>query len=176
MDWVFEYPLMPNAPNASDEEVIRSIGALLAGRRCYEVGGMEERPETSGLYGGLWTGPEFILTHRPPEDGQDSATTFLSGDIREDVFTALAAAKGKDLLVLGANVVDSVSMRACWTRSEYTSRPSFWARVSASSAPQSAPGQARDDQRHAGWAGNRPPPHGDQVRVATHSRTFILLA
>jgi dihydrofolate reductase len=44
-----------------------------------------------------WSGPEFVLTHDPP-DPPDPAVTFLSGDIGE------AAAGGKDLEILGADV------------------------------------------------------------------------
>jgi hypothetical protein len=46
-----------------------------------------------------------ILTHRPPDDGTNSAYTFVSGDVREAVATALEAARGCNLLVLRANVV-----------------------------------------------------------------------
>jgi dihydrofolate reductase len=42
-----------------------------------------------------------VLTHTPP---QDSAVTFLSGDIREAVATAIAAADGKNVTLTGANV------------------------------------------------------------------------
>jgi dihydrofolate reductase len=59
-----------------------------------------------GLFGGRWSGPLFILTHTPPADETDPSYTFLSGDIRDAVSTALASAGGRDVLVLGANVVD----------------------------------------------------------------------
>ncbi len=101
MDWVFEYP---QVPDEETEEVIRTTGAILAGRRSYEVGRKAERPETSEPFGGSWTGPQFILTHDPPDDEENPTITFLSGDIRDAVTTALEAAEGKSLLVLGANV------------------------------------------------------------------------
>src|SRR4051812_9234659 len=101
MDWVFEHA--PEGPDAAAEEAvieeeIATIGAVLAGRGSYDVGRRSERPETSGVFGGRWTGPEFVLTHDPPDD---PGFTFLSGDIREAVGTALDAAGGKNLLVLG---------------------------------------------------------------------------
>ena len=48
-------------------------------------------------------GGEFVLTHEPP-DPPDPAVTFLTGDIGEAVATALRAAGGKNLEILGADV------------------------------------------------------------------------
>ena len=45
----------------------------------------------------------FVLTHKPP-DPPDPEVTFLSGDIGEAVATALDAADGKNLEILGADV------------------------------------------------------------------------
>jgi dihydrofolate reductase len=104
MDWVFDY-VGPGLLDEMDEEIIRTTGAVLSGRGCYDVGRRGERPETSGLYGGRWHGPEFVLTHHPPDDDDRPELQFLSGDIRAAVATASAAAGGRNLLVLGANVV-----------------------------------------------------------------------
>jgi dihydrofolate reductase len=104
MDWVFEYA--HDVPAALVDEVIVTTGAILGGRRGYEVGRRAERRETSKPFGGRWSGPIFILTHTPPTDETDPAYTFVSGDVREAVASALAAAEGRNLLVLGANVVD----------------------------------------------------------------------
>lgn len=83
-------------------EIIDSIGAVLAGRRGYDRGMMrgEMKP-----YGGAWTGPQFVLTHRPADGPpQDPSITFLSSGVRDAVATGLAAAGGKDLVVMGADV------------------------------------------------------------------------
>jgi len=104
MDWVFEY-VGPEFLDDMDEDIIRTTGAVLSGRGCYDVGRRGERPETSGLYGGRWHGPEFVLTHHPPDDETRPELQFLSGDIRVAVATALRAASGRNLLVLGADVV-----------------------------------------------------------------------
>jgi dihydrofolate reductase len=45
----------------------------------------------------------FVLTHRPP-DPPDPDATYLAGDIGEAVATALGAADGKNLQILGADV------------------------------------------------------------------------
>jgi dihydrofolate reductase len=47
------------------------------------------------------TGPAYLLTHRPPANGE---TLVLSGDIGEAIATALAGAGDKDLELLGADV------------------------------------------------------------------------
>ena len=49
------------------------------------------------------SGPFFVLTHEPP-DPPDAGVTFLSGDIGAAVTTALDAAGGKNLEILGADV------------------------------------------------------------------------
>jgi dihydrofolate reductase len=103
MDWVFEHAA--EVPAALVDEVIATTGAILGGRRGYEVGRRAERPETSKPFGGRWSGPIFILTHTLPDDETDPAYRFVSGDVREAVATALAAAQGRNLLVLGANIV-----------------------------------------------------------------------
>src|SRR3954471_7155728 len=102
MDWVFEHA--DDVPAAIVDEAIATTGAILGGRRGYEVGRRAERRETSKPFGGRWSGPIFILTHDPPDDEADPAYTFVSGDVREAAERALAAADGRNVLVLGADV------------------------------------------------------------------------
>jgi dihydrofolate reductase len=101
MDWVFEYTTPAEIP-----QVFQATGAMLSGRNSYDVG---ERDAGTGkpsgeAYGGAWSGPMFVLTHRPP-DNPRPGVTFLSGDIAAAVATATQAAGDKDLIVLGADVV-----------------------------------------------------------------------
>jgi dihydrofolate reductase len=98
MDWVFQY----TDPNPVVDEVIRTTGAVLAGRRSYDVGRKAQRPELREVFGGGWSGPQFVLTHKAP--GADPGNTFLSGDITKAVSTALEAAEGKNVNVIGADV------------------------------------------------------------------------
>ena len=100
MDWIFEHD--DSIPMA--DEVMNATGAILAGRNAYDVGERSERPETSEAYGGRWEGPEFVLTHDPPLDPTNPKLIFLTGDIREAVEIALAAADGRNLEVFGADV------------------------------------------------------------------------
>lgn len=98
MDWVFEHA----GPNPVVDEIIRTTGAILAGRRSYDVGRKAQRPELQEAFGGGWSGPQFVLTHRPHDP--DPANTFLSGDIVAAVATALDAANGGNVNVIGADV------------------------------------------------------------------------
>jgi dihydrofolate reductase len=83
-------------------DIAAATGAMLIGRRTWEVGErMEEEEPGSVDY--PFSGPFFVLTHEPP-DPPDLEVTYLSGDIGEAVATALAAAGGKDLEILGADV------------------------------------------------------------------------
>lgn len=104
MDWVFDHGFVPEGTVDVIDEMIASTGAILSGRGSYDVGRRSTREETSSAFGGRWSGPEFVLTHRPPSDPVRPSLTFLSGDIRDAVATALSAAAGRNLLVLGANV------------------------------------------------------------------------
>ena len=90
MDWVFEYV----HPSADAVDVIGEIGAVLSGRRSYDVGERDAGKPSGEVYGGAWTGPQFVLTHAPPEDPRDPTMTFLSGSIESAVAVALTAAEG----------------------------------------------------------------------------------
>jgi dihydrofolate reductase len=100
MDWVFEHA----EPNPAVDQVIRTTGAILAGRRTYNVGRRDVDKPSGQAFGGAWTGPQFVLTHDVPDGSDDPSVTFLSGDITNAVNLALTAAGGKNVLVLGANV------------------------------------------------------------------------
>jgi len=104
MDWIFDF-VEPNAPWMT--EIAAETGAMLVGRRTDEVGDRmdadNERGAASSDEGYPFSGPVFVLTHRPP-DPPAQEVSYLSGDIGEAVATALAAAGGKDLEILGADV------------------------------------------------------------------------
>jgi dihydrofolate reductase len=75
------------------EQVMSRIGAVVGGRTTYEAarhwGG--ENP---------WGLPVFIVTHRPEEEPEGGAFTFVSG-VREAVTRAADAAGDKDVHVMG---------------------------------------------------------------------------
>ena len=104
MDWIFDFV----APDAAWlMEIAAATGAMLIGRRTDEVGKRveadRERGTASRGEGYPFSGPMFVLTHQPP-DPPDPEVTYLSGDIGEAVATALDAAGGKNLEILGADV------------------------------------------------------------------------
>src|SRR5438067_8415539 len=100
MSWVFDFMAPDSFP-----EIAAATGAMLIGRRTYEVARrMREADDRGGKeYGGGWSGPVFVLSHRPPEP-PDPADLFLTGDIGEAVATARSAAGGKNVEILGADV------------------------------------------------------------------------
>jgi dihydrofolate reductase len=102
MEWIFDFMAPDEFP-----EIAAATGAMLIGRRTYEVG---KRMNDAGQRDSASSGepyplslPMFVLTHEPPEP-PDPAVTFLGGDIGEAVATARSAAGGKNLEILGADV------------------------------------------------------------------------
>ena len=93
MDWVLDY-----ATQYEFADVMHATGAMLTGRRTYEVG--KRMSGGDATYDG---GPVFVLTHRPPDE-PDPGVTFLTCDVGEAVATARAAAGGKSLEILGADL------------------------------------------------------------------------
>src|SRR4029450_8545866 len=102
MNWIFDFM----APDAFPE-IAAATGAMLVGRRTYEVGNRmdagKERESASSGETYPFSGPVFVLTHEPP-DPPAAAVTFLTGDVGEAGATARSAAGGKNLEILGADV------------------------------------------------------------------------
>jgi dihydrofolate reductase len=100
MDWIFDYLREDTFP-----EVMQATGAMLVGRGTHEVGKRMAVEDTS--YDG---GAVFVLTHRPPDE-PEPGVTFLTGELEEAVATARAAAGGKNLEILGADVASQCLQR-----------------------------------------------------------------
>ena len=75
------------------EDVVSKIGAVVAGRRTYEAANHwgDENP---------WGIPVFIVTHRPEEQPEGDAFTFVAG-VEEAVARAREAAGDKHVHVMG---------------------------------------------------------------------------
>jgi dihydrofolate reductase len=74
-------------------EAISRVGAAVGGRWTYEAAGHWEEQNPWGL-------PFFIVTHRPEEEPEGGAFTFVSG-VEEAVERAKDAAGDKDVHVMG---------------------------------------------------------------------------
>ncbi|MGH3607050.1 MAG: dihydrofolate reductase family protein [Pseudonocardiaceae bacterium] len=83
------------------DEGVGTIGAVVAGRRTYDVsnawGGRGPMP---GL-------PLFVVTHRAPDaaPSSDSPYTFVTGGVEAAVAQARAAARDRDVHLMGANII-----------------------------------------------------------------------
>jgi dihydrofolate reductase len=89
--------------------IAAATGAMLVGRRTWEVGARMRAEQPDGVdY--PFSGPLFLLTHRPLEP-PDPGVTVLTGDVGAAVATALGAAGGGDLEVLGADVAGQCLQR-----------------------------------------------------------------
>jgi dihydrofolate reductase len=104
--WVFGQPWTYDSepegePTGEDaewlNEAITRVGAVVGGRWTYEA---------AGRWGGEnpWGIPFFIVTHRPEEQPEGDAFTFVSG-VEEAVERAGQAAGGKDVHVMGGGEI-----------------------------------------------------------------------
>jgi dihydrofolate reductase len=99
MDWAFK----SSGHSRVADDVMTTTGAILAGRRWYDVASAKYSGRR-GIYGGKRDGPVFVLTHRAPENPEDPEITFLEGDPEDAVATAKQAAGDKNLEIFGANL------------------------------------------------------------------------
>ena len=81
------------------DQYVTTTGAVLGGRRGWDL-----FPDAGAVYGGAWTGPVFVLTHHPEDAEPAERVTFLDCDVAEAVRIALAAAGGKNVEVLSADI------------------------------------------------------------------------
>ena len=109
MDWGGGRALADYVAPDDLAEIAAATGAMLVGRRTWEVGARmrAEQPDDAEY---PVSGPMFLLTHRPLEP-LDPAVRILAGDIGEVVATALDAAGGRDLEILGADVAGQCLQR-----------------------------------------------------------------
>ncbi|MFL6101644.1 MAG: dihydrofolate reductase family protein [Actinomycetales bacterium] len=98
MHWLTPY----QGPDPAVDALVGDVGALLVGRRTHDGDDPNRGTEQEGAFGGTWSGPIVVLTHRRPE-APVPHTTFVS-DLHEAVLTATAAAGDKYVSILGADV------------------------------------------------------------------------
>lgn len=99
MSWLTEYL----GPDPAAEKLIDEIGALLIGNRTFRGDDPHAGdPDKAKPFGGAWDGPQFVLTHRIP-DNPVPGITFVD-DLDRAVVTAKAAAGSKYVNILGADI------------------------------------------------------------------------
>ncbi|HEX6500096.1 MAG TPA: dihydrofolate reductase family protein [Micromonosporaceae bacterium] len=99
MSWLTEHL----GPNPVIDRLIGDIGALLVGNRTFRGDDPHRGTEKEGKpFGGGWSGPQFVLTHRPPLTPVPGVT--FVDDLAEAVAAAKAAAGDRYVNVLGASV------------------------------------------------------------------------
>lgn len=81
------------------EAYAATTGAILCGRSGYDVD-----PDVSMIYGGLWSGPVFMLTRHPHDAVRADGVTIISCDVAEAVRLGLEAAGGKNLEIFSADI------------------------------------------------------------------------
>jgi dihydrofolate reductase len=99
MSWLSEFL----GPNPVVDELVESIGALYIGKRTF--GGDDPHKGTEGegqAFGGGWSGPQFVLTHRAPE-WDVPGVTFVD-DFARGLAAAKEAAGEKYVNLLGASI------------------------------------------------------------------------
>jgi dihydrofolate reductase len=99
MDWAFAY----GKPTALADETMNRLGAILAGRRWYELA-KERWDGVDGLYGGRYDAPVLVLTHAPSDEVADPRITFVSDGIEGAVAAAQSAAGEKDVAIFGGTL------------------------------------------------------------------------
>jgi dihydrofolate reductase len=97
MRWIFDVA----GPSDTGDQMVASTGAIVMGRRTYEV----ENRDRPGIYAGAWTGPFFVLTHEVPATVPDWMTgTFVHDGVEDAVARAKAAAGERNVGILGAGI------------------------------------------------------------------------
>jgi dihydrofolate reductase len=99
MSWMAGYA----GANPTVDEVLDKIGAILIGNRTFrgDTAGPGAGTPEGKVYGGMWTGPQFVLTHHTP-DPVPPGFTFVN-DLDTGIAAAKEAAGDGYVVVLGAS-------------------------------------------------------------------------
>jgi hypothetical protein len=144
MDWAFAY----GEPTSLAEETMNRIGAIVAGRRWYELA-RERWGGVDGIYHGAFQGSVIVITHRPPEEAGDPRISFVSAGIEEAVAAARPPPAKRTWGSSAGASPGNVSRLACSTRSFCTSRQRSSAAGCASSTARGVPRASSSGSR---WA------------------------
>jgi dihydrofolate reductase len=99
MQWMRPYL----GPNPEVDELVPQIGSLLVGRRSHDGDDPHKGEAGEGqAFGGGWSGPLFVVTHRPPAT-PEAGVTYVD-DFAKALALAKEAAGDKYVNVIGANI------------------------------------------------------------------------
>ncbi len=89
--------------------LINSIGAIVMGRRSYEMGN-----QFDGYVDNPYKVPHIILTHQPPQTLPKGETefTFVTDGIQSAITQAIAAAGDKDVVIGGGANITQQALKA----------------------------------------------------------------
>ena len=103
MSWMTDL----QGPDPMAESVAEQIGSILVGRRTWDGDDPNKGTDAEGAFGGVWDGPQFVLTHEPPIGNPPPGVTYVS-DLVEAVGAAKDAAGDRYVNILGADVARQV--------------------------------------------------------------------
>lgn len=89
-------------PNPEADALAGRVGALLVGNRTFGGDDPNRGTDQEGAFSGTWHGRQVVLTHRPPDTPVPGVE--FAGDLDSAVAAARAAAGGRYVNVLGADV------------------------------------------------------------------------
>ena len=99
MQWMRPYL----GPNPEVDDLVARIGAILVGRRTHDGDDpYRGEPAEGQAFGGGWSGPEYVVTHRPPS-GARPGITYVD-DFAKALAQAKQAAGDKYVNVMGASI------------------------------------------------------------------------
>jgi len=99
MSWLTEHL---GGPNPVADDLVGKIGALLIGARTFHGDDPNRDTDKEGAFGGAWTGPQFVLTHRPPTSPVPGVT--FVDDLTRGLAAAKVAAGNRYVNILGADI------------------------------------------------------------------------
>lgn len=99
VEWSFDY----GAATSLAEETMNRVGAIVAGRRWYDLA-RERWSGVDGIYGGKFEGRVFVLTHNPPAQSPDDRISFVSEGLEDAVQAAQSAAGDRDVGIFGGSL------------------------------------------------------------------------
>lgn len=99
MSWLL--PVMGPNPLV-DDWLVAEIGAVLVGRRTWDGEDPNAGTEKEGAFEGQWSGPQFLLTHRPLDEPVEGTT--VVDDLPRALTLAKEAAGGRYVNVIGPDV------------------------------------------------------------------------